>query len=522
MNLSPEELFALSDDEEMFRQELHNQLAKDPLFQEIVAKAEKLRDFDRDLFWEAFRYFKDAGFTAYGVPDEFGGTAISSRASVMLTDEICQHDGSIGLSLGATASLVANPLDLFGTTRQREKWLPKIAQGQILACYCQSEPEAGSDIASIKTTAVKRGDHWIINGPKHFITNGSEAHLALVIARIGPHPYKGLAVFVVDLEQGKKTGQITILRNEHKAGLHLSPTTAMSFDNCVADSVLGTIEEDDPKFGTYSPGAWSIINATLAGSRASAIPAQGLGVVRGALREAKIAVSQRKQFGSKILGFPAQRTRILRIEAALKMGELLTWRAALLRDKLGKQDSRPWQAEASMAKLWCSELAEWGTSEAMQLAAGIGYTNPKIYKFWLDGRIVKIYEGTSEVQEMIIAGETLRRAFGGAPTLGASVLEQETASLLAAAWKHFPFDPKTAKTLPAVYFPVAQAIAAVSGAVLVAQEFAWRGINDPRYGAENLVPCAELLAQEQVSKAKLFLEKMISDPVLRRAIEGTA
>ena len=521
MVLSPEELFSLPDDEKMFQEILRKQLASEKRFQEIIAKSEKARDFDRDLFWEAFQYFREIGFTAYGLPDEYGGTAMSSRASVILTDEICQHDGGIGLSLGATVSLVSSPITLFGTDEQKQKWLPKIIAGDIVACYCQSEPDAGSDIASIKMTAQKRNGKWVLNGTKHFITNGSEAALGIVVARIGPHPHKGLAVFVVDLEEAKRMGQLTILRNEHKPGLHLSPTTAMQFDDCVADSVLGNIEENDPKYGMYSPEAWGIINATLVGSRASAIPAQGLGVVRGALREAKAAISGRKQFGEDIIEFPVQRKRVLRIEAALRMGELLAWRAALLRDKLGKQDSRPWQAEASMAKLWCSELAEWGTSEAMQLCAGIGYTNPKVYKFWLDGRIVKIYEGTSDVQMLIIAGETMRRAFAALsgraePTLGSSVLEDRVKQLLSVAMKEHPVDFKNAKTLPAVYFPIAEAIAASVGAALVMQEFQW----DPQRVSAELVSMCELLAEEYIFKATQFLEKMIQSPVLRNAIEG--
>lgn len=510
--LAPELLFRLTEEEALFQQELRNRFSEDPVFQDIIGRARESTAFDRDLYHEAFQYFQRCGLTGYGIPETYGGWPGTSRGSILAAEETCRHDPSIGLSQGATTSLVATPIMLFGTEEQKQTWLPKIAKGEVIGCYCQTEPDAGSDVASLKAEAVFRDGRWRISGEKAFITNGSEAHLGLVVARIGPDRYRGLAVFIVDLERAKLTGELTILRNEKKPGLHLSPTTAMRFDDCCADGPLGAIRELPD--GTRTGEGWKVLNATLVGSRATVIAAQGRAVALGAFDVARSYADMRTQFFLRITDMPQQRARILRVEAALEMGRLLSWQAALLRDTLGREDSRPWQLEASLAKLWNGELAEWGPSEMLQLCGGVGYTDARIFKFWQDGRIVKIYEGTSDVQCLIIAREMLLSCLSRDP---ATVSEE----LLVEAANTFPPDPARA-TLPSVYFPIAHALAAEEGNRLVREEHLFRKrCGETLTGRDEAIAAmASLLAREKIFAARETLRHTRRSKPLRELVEG--
>ena len=400
--MKSEELFVLTEGEELFRTELKNRLARDKKFQDIINRTLLIKDFDRQLFWEAFNFFKNAGYSAYGIPEEYGGFPASSRGSVILTEELCALDASIGLSLGATISLVASPILHWGTEEQKKFWLPKIVAGEVLGCYCQTEPNSGSDVASIQGRAVLRNGVWHITKSSRFITNGTEANLALVLVRTASRQedvHYGLTMFIVDLERAKRERQASTPRNEVKAGLHLSPTSEVIFDDCVADDILGELHH-----------GWAVAMSTLVGSRATSIAAQGIGVGRAAWELARDYAIGRMQFGLKLEEIPQQRKRLQKMETAVHMARLLAWRSAMLRDEKGARDSRPWECEASQAKLFSSEMAEWAPSEAMQLMGGVGYImEAKAAKFWHDGRIVKIYEGTSDIQCTIIMHRLLER-----------------------------------------------------------------------------------------------------------------
>ncbi len=361
----------------------------------------------RSAFWTAFDLMRDAGYTGLGLPEEYGGVPCSSKQSAIFTEELCRVDGAIGLSLGATLSLVAHPILIFGSAEQKDKWLKLIAAGRIVGCYAQTEPDAGSDVKNIATKALRDGGVWRISGRKVFITNGSESDLALVVARTGQHPYGGLSVFIVDMARGRQDGSVYIAGNEIKAGLHLSPTSELVFDGAEAELLGG-----EEMLGR----GWVIAITTLASSRAMVIPAQGVGIARGAYEIIADYAQKRIVFGKAISDFPVNRKSLDKMQAMVKMARLLTWRACFYRDYLSAQNFGVWQCEASVAKRFAAETAEIVPSSAIQLAGGIGYiTSFGLARYWKDGKIIRVYEGTDQIQELIIAELLIARMSSQSP-----------------------------------------------------------------------------------------------------------
>lgn len=451
----------------------------------------------RRAFWQAVKKMQKAGYTALGLPEEYGGIPCSSKEQAIFTQEVCSIDGAIGLSVGASLSLVAFPILLFGTTEQKQKWLPKIAAGEVLGCYAQTEEKAGSDVKNIKTKAWQdKNGQWRINGNKIFITNGSEAGVAIVIARVNPEPHKGLAAFLVDLEQQKKEGLVQILRNENKAGLHLSPTTALSFEGAAAE-LLGDLAMLD--------SGWHIAMTTLTSSRATVIPAQGIGIAQGAEDIILPYTKSRLVFELPVCEFPANTESLAQIRTMIEMAKLLCFRACFLKDVFGAENYRFWQQEASVAKRFGAEIARQIPSLAIQLAGGIGYMMDfRLAKFWHDGQIVGIYEGTDRVQELIIAEsmgkrmkavaskgklaqglwwvykhpwivnipeeESLFRRLGNSPASKdlLKLRKRFSAQLFKAAWKHLPSkEDFTHNRLPLVWHKLAWALCVLEGAKLL-------------------------------------------------------
>lgn len=397
------ELFNLTEIERFAMRELG-----DGFFKRLEPLVDEIRDenvFNEDVFRRIIELARDAGICGFNIPSEYGGIDLPPRLQALFVLEMCAVDGGIGLSIGASSSLAANPIMQFGTKEQKRRWLPRIAAGELIGCYCQTEADVGSDVASIQTRAVQNEDgRWIINGSKVFITNGAQSNFALVVARTNDYPdspHKGITVFIVDLDRAKKEGQFQILNAaERKAGLHISPTSAIAFVDCEADEVLGEVD-----------GGWAIVMTTLASSRTTAIGPQGVGIAKAAWRIGDAYARGRMQFGEPIINVPDVQWEVLSAEAGIAQAQLLLLRSVLLRAELGTADSRPWQMEASETKLYASELAEWAPSRMMQAMGGFGYImKSRMPKIWHDGRVVSIYEGTSGIQRLIIGREAIKRA----------------------------------------------------------------------------------------------------------------
>src|SRR3989344_3933235 len=350
--------FELSEDHKMIRQ-----MARDFAEREIKPKVKNLRK--KEFPWEHFKKMAELGFAGANIPVEYGGGGLDSLAVAIFTEEMCRIDAGVGLSVGAGLSLGIEPLKNFGSDSQKSFWFPKILSGEAIVAYCQTEPQAGSDVASIKTTGVIEGNEIIINGQKQFITNGSVAGLMIVLLTTSPwKKHNGMTMVLVDAKKAKSEGSLIIIKDEDKMGLHCSPTTSLSFINCrvPVSNILGF-----PGFG------FKMAMATLIGSRPM-IAAQGVGLAQGALELALDYAITREQFGKKIAEFQLIQAKLAEIKILIEASRLLTYRAAWLKDKINDvARSTEYMAEASIAKLFSSCAATEVVDMALQIHGGAGY-----------------------------------------------------------------------------------------------------------------------------------------------------
>ncbi len=325
------------------------------------------------------------------IPTEYGGAGLGYVDYVLAIEELSAVDGSLGLTMAAHNSLGTNHIFLAGNEAQKREFIPRLASGEFLAAWALTEPGSGSDASSARTRAEKKGDRYVLNGNKTFITNGHYADVAVVIAVTdkskGTH---GLSAFVVEKgSKGFRTG-----KKENKLGLRASDTSELIFEDCEipAENLLGAEGE-------------GFIDAmrVLDGGRIS-IAALSLGIARGALDAALTYVKERRQFGKAIAEFQGIQWKLADMATGLDAARLLTQRAAVLKDA-GRKVTR----ESSMAKLFASEMAVHICNEAVQLFGGYGFIRDyPVEKYYRDVKLCTIGEGTSEIQRMVIAREILK------------------------------------------------------------------------------------------------------------------
>jgi alkylation response protein AidB-like acyl-CoA dehydrogenase len=325
------------------------------------------------------------------IPTEYGGAGLGYVDYVLAIEELSAVDGSVGITVAAHNSLGTNHIFLAGSEAQKRKYVPRLAAGECLAAWALTEPDSGSDASSARTTATKKGDRYVLNGNKTFITNGHYADVAVVIAVTdktkGTH---GLSAFMVEKgAPGFRAG-----KKENKLGLRASDTSELIFEDCEipAENLLGAEGE-------------GFIDAmrVLDGGRIS-IAALALGIARGALDAALTYVKERRQFGKAIAEFQGIQWKLADMATELDAARLLTQRAAVLKDA-GRKVTR----ESSMAKLFASEVAVRICNEAVQLFGGYGFIKDyPVEKFYRDVKLCTIGEGTSEIQRMVIAREILK------------------------------------------------------------------------------------------------------------------
>jgi alkylation response protein AidB-like acyl-CoA dehydrogenase len=325
------------------------------------------------------------------IPSEYGGAGLGYVDYVLAIEELSAADGSIGLTVAAHNSLGANHIFLAGNEAQKRKYLRLLAHGEWLAAWALTEPGSGSDASNARTTAVRKGDRYVLNGNKTFITNGRYADLAVVIAVTeksqGTH---GLSAFIV--EKGMKGFRPG--KKENKLGLRASDTSELIFEDC-----------EVPKENLLGAEGEGFIDAmrVLDGGRIS-IAALSLGIARGALDAALKYVKERRQFGKAIAEFQGIQWKLADMATELDAARLLTQRASVLKDS-GRKVTR----ESSMAKLFASEVAVRICDEAVQLFGGYGFIKDyPVEKLYRDVKLCTIGEGTSEIQRMVIAREILK------------------------------------------------------------------------------------------------------------------
>lgn len=377
--------FTLTEDQEQLRREIRDFAARE--ISPNVLRWDEASEFPM----EVVKQLGQMGLLGVIFPPELGGAGLGYVDYMLAIEELSAVDGSIGIIVAAHNSLCTNHIFLAGNDAQRQKYIPKLASGEWLGAWGLTEPGSGSDAAGARTTAVRKGDRWVLNGNKTFITNGHYADVSVVIAVTdksqGTH---GLSAFIVE----KGTPGFRPGKKENKLGLRASDTSELIFEDCEipAENLLGKEGE-------------GFVDAmrTLDGGRIS-IAALSLGIARGALDASVKYVKQRKQFGKAIAEFQGIQWKLADMATELDAARLLTLRAAVLKDA-GQRVTR----ESSMAKLYASEVAVRICDEAVQLHGGYGFIKDyPVEKFYRDVKLCTIGEGTSEIQRMVIGREILK------------------------------------------------------------------------------------------------------------------
>jgi alkylation response protein AidB-like acyl-CoA dehydrogenase len=377
--------FLLTEDQEHLRREIRDFSARE------IAPNISAWDEASEFPLATIKKLGQMGLLGVIFPHEYGGAGLGYVDYALAIEELSAVDGSIGLTIAAHNSLGSNHIFLAGNEAQKRKYIPLLASGEWLAAWALTEPGSGSDASNAHTTAVKKGDRYILNGTKNFITNGHYADVTVVIAVTdktqGTH---GLSAFAVE----KGTKGFRAGKKENKLGLRASDTAELIFEDCEIpeENLLG------------NPGE-GFVDAmrVLDGGRIS-IAALSLGIGRGALDAALKYVKERRQFGKAIAEFQGIQWKLADMATELDAARLLTQRAAVLKDA-GRKITR----ESSMAKLFASEVAVSICEQAVQLFGGYGFIKDyPVEKFYRDVKLCTIGEGTSEIQRMVIAREILK------------------------------------------------------------------------------------------------------------------
>jgi alkylation response protein AidB-like acyl-CoA dehydrogenase len=340
---------------------------------------------------EMFHRMGEQGFLGVLVPEAYGGAGLGYQEYITIIEEIAKVCGSIGLSVAAHNSLCTNHILSFGSEEIKQKYLPLLAGGQWIGAWGLTEPNTGSDAMRMQCTAVRDGDHWVLNGTKSWITHGKSGHVAVVIARTGDLlDSRGMTAFVVErgvagFQAGKK---------ENKLGMRASETAEMIFDNCRVpqSQVLGEVGE-------------GFIQAMkiLDGGRIS-IASLALGIAKGAYEASVKYAKERHQFGQPIANFQAISFKLADMATKIEASELLTRQAGALKDA-GEKCTK----QAAMAKYYASEVSVQVSTDAVQIFGGYGYTKDfPVEKYYRDSKLCTIGEGTSEVQKLVIAREAMK------------------------------------------------------------------------------------------------------------------
>jgi alkylation response protein AidB-like acyl-CoA dehydrogenase len=332
----------------------------------------------------------EQGFLGMAIPEDWGGVGYDTRTIAVVLEEIARVSAALAIMIAVHNSVGALPVFRFGTDAQRHRFLPRLVSKE-LGAFSLSEPDAGSDAAAIRSTAVRDGDHYVLRGTKNWVTNGQQAGIYLIFARTSKDGgARGLSTFIVE----RGAPGLVVGRAEDKMGLRGSDTVSLMLEDLrvPADQRLG---EEGDGFRI----AMSMLDAGRIG-----VAAQALGVARAAFEDSVRYAQQRQAFGQPIARIQAVQFKLAEMERRLQCTRLLLQHAAWRKD-IGQ----PYAREASMAKLYASEAATWITHQAIQVHGGYGYVKEyAVERYYRDARVMEIYEGTSEIQRLVIARSLLK------------------------------------------------------------------------------------------------------------------
>ncbi|HYD92446.1 MAG TPA: acyl-CoA dehydrogenase family protein [Flavobacterium sp.] len=367
--------------------------------------AESIRDFAEQhirpniMEWDESQHFPvdlfkklgEMGYMGVLVPEEYGGSGLGYHEYITVIEEISKVDPSIGLSVAAHNSLCTNHILSFGNEEQKKKWLPKLATAEHIGAWGLTEHNTGSDAGGMNTTAVRDGDHWIVNGAKNFITHAKSGDIAVVIVRTGDKgDSRGMTAFVFE----KGMPGFTSGKKENKLGMRASETAELIFDNCRIP--------DANRLGEVGDGFIQAMKV-LDGGRIS-IGALSLGIAKGAYEAALKYSKERYQFGQPISNFQGIAFKLADMATEIEASELLLHKAAYL-----KNNNKKMTVAGAMGKMYASEVCVRVSNEAVQIHGGYGYTKDfPVEKFYRDSKLCTIGEGTTEIQKLVISRNLLK------------------------------------------------------------------------------------------------------------------
>ncbi|MFO7571676.1 MAG: acyl-CoA dehydrogenase family protein [Gaiellaceae bacterium] len=347
--------------------------------------------WDRDHRFpdELYPKLAELGLMGVCIPEEYGGAGADFLSYVLVLEELSRADAGVGVTVAVHTSAATLPILDFGTGEQRARFVPPLARGEQLGAFALTESGSGSDAGSLRTTAERDGDSWVLNGAKQWITNGSRAGMFVLFARtdLATTRADGVSCFVLDADH------VRVTREEEKLGLNSSTTS---------DLVLEGARVEGDRLLHEEGRGFRVAMATLDGGRIG-IAAQALGIAQAAFDVASAYAREREQFGKRIGEFQAIQWKLADMATEIDAARWLTYRAAWL-----KQSGRPHTVEGAKAKLFASEMARRQTAEAIQILGGYGYTKEfPVERYYRDAKITEIYEGTSEIQRLVIARDVL-------------------------------------------------------------------------------------------------------------------
>ncbi|UOQ94985.1 acyl-CoA dehydrogenase [Halobacillus shinanisalinarum] len=372
-------------------QQMMRKMVQDFAEKEVAPAVERMEEEDRFPV-ELIKRMGELGLMGIPISEKYGGSEMDYTSYIIAIHEISKVSATLGVILSVHTSVGTNPILYFGTEEQKQKYLPKLASGEYLGAFALTEPSAGSDAGSLKTRAEKTGDHYILNGSKVFITNGGEADTFIVFARTNRDEQRGngVSAFIVE----RDTPGFSIGKAEKKMGLHGSSTVSLNFDQCQIPTSQLLGEEGE---------GFKIALANLNVGRIG-IAAQSLGIAEAALEHAVAYAKEREQFGKSIAKHQGISFKLADMATDVEAAKLLVYQAASLQTA-GEKCSKP----ASMAKLFASKAAVNTSIEAVQVHGGYGYTEDyAVERFFRDAKVCEIYEGTSEIQRMVISNHLIK------------------------------------------------------------------------------------------------------------------
>ena len=333
----------------------------------------------------------ELGYFGFTVPEEYGGLGMSTTSFMGVLEEICSACAGFGIMLSVHCSLTCEILKQFGSDELKKKYLPAMAAGEKIGAYCITEPDAGTDIAAIATLAVDKGDHYVLNGTKTFVTSAGYAGVFIIFAKTNPEEgRKGISCFVVDRE----SEGLTLGKPELKCGIKASDTREINL-----------LDVKVPKENMIgNPGDGFRLAVVILNSGRIGVSFQAIGIAQAALNEAIKYSKERKQFDQPIANFQAIQFKLAEMATRIDAGRLLGYRAAQLKDA-----GKPCHRESSMSKLFCAQMSNYVCNEAVQIHGGYGYIKEyAVERYFRDARVTELYEGTSEAQRMVISRDLLR------------------------------------------------------------------------------------------------------------------